>query len=159
MADFTVDGTTRVSYVPAIANTAAPTTTELNAGTILTSKIMGDGLIGFEAATAAVDNGSLASRVDTEVPGRESYSGSALRFKKQATADTIYSLMVRDLGGYIVIRRDLAQATAWAAGQAVDVFPMILGQTKRPAPAKNTLGMYEVPVFVSDDPALRSTVA
>lgn len=159
MADFVNDGYTRVDYVPTISNTSAPTTTELNAGTALTSKIMAEGLVGFEASTAAVPNDSLASRVDTEVAGRESYSGSSIKLKKQASADTIYSLLVRDLTGYIVIRRDVAVATAWTAAQKVEVFPIWLGQTKRPAPTKNALAMYEVPVFISDDPVLRATVA
>jgi hypothetical protein len=38
MADIIVDGQTRVAYVPTIANIAAPTTTELNAGTLLQSR-------------------------------------------------------------------------------------------------------------------------
>ncbi len=159
MADFVNDGFTRVDYVPAISNTSAPTTAELNLGTALTAKIMAEGLVGFESSTAAVPNDSLASRVDTEVAGRESYSGSAIRFKKQASGDTIYNLLVRDLTGYIVVRRDVAVATAWTATQKVEVFPIVLGQTKRSAPTKNALSMYEVPVFISDDPVLRATVA
>ena len=62
MADIIVDGKTRVAYVPTIANIAAPTTTELNAGTLLQSTLIPAGLEGFENSTAEVDNTSPADR-------------------------------------------------------------------------------------------------
>ena len=40
MADIIVDGMTKVSYVPTIANIAAPTVAELNAGTALQSTLI-----------------------------------------------------------------------------------------------------------------------
>src|SRR5215813_9128607 len=105
MADITVDGMTRVSFVSAIANQNAPTTTELNAGLLLTSQMTPDGLMGFEADTADVDNSALDSTFNTVTIGRDSFSDTKLQFKKQASGDTAYTTLTRGTTGFIVIRR------------------------------------------------------
>src|SRR5262245_4300547 len=105
VADIVVDGFTRVAYVPTISNINAPTTTELNAGILLQSVMTPDGLTGFEASTADVDNSALNSTFDTKTIGRDSFSGTKLIFKKQNTGDTAYTTLTRGTTGYIVVRR------------------------------------------------------
>lgn len=160
MADVGVtDGMTRVAYVPTIANQAAPTTTELNAGILLQSLITPDGLMGFEPDTASVDNGALDSTFDTVTIGRDSFNDSGLRMKKQSGTDTAYNTLTRGTTGYIVIRRDVTSTTAWTTGQAVEVYPIICGQTKRLAPEANSMTRYEVPMKINAQPTLRATIA
>ncbi len=159
MPDSLADGRTRVYWVPTIANINAPTVAELNAGTLLHSTMTPDGLIGFEADTADVDNSALDSTFDTKVAGRAAYSGTMLRLKKQTGTDTLYAFFVRDLAGYVVVRRDAAAATAWAASDKVEVYPAVTGETRLLGPEPNSIRKYEVPIKVSAQPALRSTVA
>lgn len=159
MADIFVDGQTRVAWVPAISNNAAPTTTELNAGILLQSYITADGLVGFEPSTAEVDTTSLASTFSTKNIGRDDFSGTMLRLKKQSGTDTVYTTMVRGATGYIVVRRDVAETTAWASSQSVEVYPVICGQTKRLAPEANSVARYEVPTPITSAPTLRATIA
>lgn len=160
MADVFADGNTRVAFVPAIASIAAPTTTELNAGTLLQQYITADGLMGFEATTAEVDTTSLASTFDTKTIGRDSFSGTGLRLKKQTYgSDTPYSTMTRATSGNIVIRRGLPETTAWASGQALEVYPVTCGQTKYLAPEANSVQRYEVPTPITAAPNLRAAVA
>lgn len=159
MADSLADGMTRVAYVPTIANNAAPTTTELNAGILLQSVMTADGLVGFEAETADVDTTALDSTFDTVTIGRDSFSGTLLRFKKQTGTDTAYDTLVRGLTGYIVVRRDIASGTAWASSQKVEVFPIVCGTAKNLPPARNEVRKYEVPTKISASATLRATVA
>lgn len=159
MADIPVDGNTRVSWVPAISNKAAPTVAELNAGILLQSLITADGLVGFEAETADVDTTSLASTFNTLTIGRDSFSGTMLRLKKQDGTDTAYNTLVRGASGYIVIRRHVVETTAWTAAQKAQVFPVICGQTRELAPEANTVARYEVPTKINATPELRATVA
>lgn len=159
MTDIYVDGNTRVSWVPTISNNAAPTTTELNAGFTLQAVITADGLVGFEASTAEVDTTALNSTFDTKNIGRDSFSGTMLRLKKQSSGDTAYTTLVRGATGYIVIRRDVTETTAWTSSQAVEVYPVICGQSKFLAPEANTVRRYEVPVMVTSAPTLRATIA
>lgn len=159
MADITVDGKTRVAYVAAISNNAAPTVAELNAGILLQQTMRPDGLIGFEAETADVDNSSLASEFDTVTVGRDSFSGTMLRLKKQTGTDTIYDTLQKGVTGYIVVRRYVAQGTAWAASQKVNVYPVTFGRERELAPEANMVAMYEIPAKISSEPTLRATVA
>lgn len=159
MADIVVDGFTRVAYVPTISNIAAPTTAELNAGILLQSVMTPDGLTGFEASTADVDNSALSSTFDTKTIGRDSFSGTKLTFKKQATGDTTYTTLTRGTAGYIVVRRYIDQATAWASTQVVEVFPVIFGQTRNLAPTANTVTKWEVDTKITSTPNIRAAVA
>lgn len=159
MADFSSDGMTRVAYVPAIANIAAPTTTELNAGLLLQSIITADGLEGFEATTSDVDNTALNSLFDTVTIGRDKYSNTMLRFKKQLTGDTAYNTLVRGLTGFIVIRRDVAETTAWTTSQLVEDYPIICGIRRRLKPEGNTLMKWEVDTKIYLQPSPFAVIA
>lgn len=159
MTDIVVDGNTRVAYVASISSQNAPTTTELNAGILLQSVMTPDGLMGFEPSTADVDNSALNSTFDTKTIGRDSFSGTKLIFKKQASGDTAYTTLTRGTTGYVVVRRDIDNGTAWASSQAVEVYPVVFGQTRRLAPTANTVTKYEIDVKITSSPSLRATVA
>lgn len=160
MADLFADGNTRVSFVSAISNIAAPTTGELNAGVLLQSFLTADGLNGFEATSAEVDTTALASTFDTKSIGRDSFSGTMLRFKKQTYgSDTVYSTLLRGTAGYVVIRRGVLETTAWTSTQAIEVYPIICGQVKYLAPTANSIQKYEVPTPITSAPNLRAAVA
>jgi hypothetical protein len=127
----------------------------LNAGILLHDTMTPDGLIGFEATTADVPTDKLASTYDTVTIGRDSYSGTALRFDKQTVgSDTIRSTLARGITGFIGIRRGIPATTSWATSQQVEVYPVIFGRRKELAPAKNTLLAYEVPakIWVAPNP-------
>lgn len=157
--DIVSDGMTRYAYVSAIANQNFPTTTELNAGILLTAVMTPDGFVGFEPSTADVDNSSAASTFDTKTIGRDSFSGTKLILKKQSGTDTTYATLTRGTTGFIVTRRDIDTNTAWASGQAVEVYPVIFGQRRRLAPAANTVTKWESDVKITSTPSLAATIA
>lgn len=160
MPTLRTDGRTKVWYVPTIASLSAPTAAELNAGTSLECQMTPDGLVGFEPDTSEIDNSSLCSSFTTKQAGRAEFSGTMIRLmKSSATADTIYNLLVRDLVGYIVIRRGPLSTDAWATGNKVEVYPIETGETKNLAPESNGLQKYEVPFTVTASPSIRATVA
>lgn len=159
MADIVVDGFTRVAYVPTIASLSAPTTTELNAGILLQSVMTPDGLIGFEPTTADVDNSALNSTFDTVTIGRDSFKGTMLRLKKQASGDTAYTTLTRGTTGYIVVRRYIDNATAWSSTQVVEVYPVIFGQTRNLTPEANSVTKWEVDAKITTSPTIRAAVA
>lgn len=160
MADIYGDGQVRVAYVPTIANIALPTTTELNAGILLHDTMTPDGLQGFEATTAPVDTSALSSTFDTNSIGRDSYSNTLVRLKKQTVgSDTIRTTLTRGTLGYIVIRRGIPATTAWASTQQVEVYPIICGRRKEQAPTKNALLFYEVPTMINIAPNPDAAVA
>jgi hypothetical protein len=159
LTDIVVDGQTRVSFVASIANILAPTAAELTAGILLMAVMTPDGLIGFEPTTADVDNSALNSTFDTKTIGRDSFSGTMLRFKKQLTGDTAYSTIRRGVTGFIAVRRDLDNATAWLAAQNAEVYPVIFGLTRRITPASNEVTKWEIDSKITSSPSLFSVVA
>lgn len=164
MADITGDGKIRVYWVTSIASQNAPTTTELNAGIDLTSTLTADGLMGFQPDTADVDTSSLASTFNAVGNGRASFSNTRLRLKKQSGTDTIFTTLTRDTAGFIVIRRSIAQSTAWASSQACEVYPALCGELARVDFEPNTVERYEIPIKITagasgTGPSLRAAVA
>lgn len=160
MVDSLADGRTRVAFVPTIATIAAPTVTELNAGILLQSLITPDGLIGFEPDTADVPTSALNSVYSTVDVGRDSFSGTMLRLKKQTTGDIVYATLgVKGTAGNIVIRRSLAETTAWVSTQAVEVFPIKTGRRRRLAPEENAVEKYEISIKIYQAPEIDAVVA
>lgn len=161
MADIIVDGMTRVGFVPSIANLAAPTTVELNAGTLLQSTLIPAGLEGFENTTADVDNTSLASTFDTKLPGRQSFSGTGLVLKKQDGTDAVFNLLsVPNTAGFIVIRDGIPESTAWTATNKVEVYPIrTAAHSTMGRGEANSLLRYRIPTPISAAPNLKAVVA
>lgn len=159
MADIIVDGKIRIYWVTTISNIAAPTTTELNAGIRLDNVVTPDGLVGFEANTAEVDTSAINSKFDFKRPGRVGFEGTMLRLKKQTGTDTVYTTLVYDAEGHVVVRRDTASDTAWASSDDVEVYPAVCGEARFLAPEANTVRRYEVPMMISAEPELRAVVA
>ena len=159
MPDISADGKTRVAWVTSIANINAPTTSELNAGILLQSTLTADGLSGLQPETADVDTSSLASTFNTTVNGRTSFSNTRLRLKKQSGTDTIFTTLTRDTAGYLVIRRSVAESSAWASAQGVEVYPALCGEVARMDPEPNSVERYEIPLKITSTPNLRAAVA
>lgn len=159
MADIVADGRTRVSWVTTIANIAAPTTAELNAGMLLHSTLTADGLSGFRPEQTKVPSTALDSTSNTQRNGRVNFEGMMLRLKKQTGTDTIYNTLVKDVEGYVVIRNSSTASTAWAAGDKVRVYPVVCGETAWMDPEENTLERYEVPLAMTAQPNQRAVVA
>jgi predicted aspartyl protease len=159
VADIVADGKTRVAWVPAIANIAAPTTTELNAGLLLQSLLTADGLGGFQPETAKVDTSSLASTFNTARNGRTSFASPMLTLKRQDTGDTAYTTLIRGAAGYIVIRSSVTESTAWTSTQVVRVYPVECGEVQHVDLEENALERYQVPLTVTLSPNLRAAVA
>jgi hypothetical protein len=160
MSDIVIDGQVKVAFVPTITNLSAPTVAQLNAGTDLGPFIAPGGMEGWEASTDEVDTSAIDSTFNTKRPGRTSYSGTALVLKKQSGTDTVFdALKVKLTNGFLVVRRGVPKATAWASTQKVEVYPVSTGQwTPLPVEA-NTVYRYRVPMPVVAEPVLEATVA
>lgn len=159
MSDLISDGRTRVAWVSSISNINAPTTTELNGGLDLTPRLTPDGLK-MDPTTADVDTSSLASTFDTVEAGRIKFDAE-LTLKRGSTTpeDLPYATLVYGVHGYLVIRRGIAYATAWASGQQVEVYPVVCGERANKAPAANEVLKFMAPLKVTTAPSTNASVA
>jgi hypothetical protein len=129
MADIIMDGFVKVWSVPTIANIAAPTTAELNAGTNLGGLLLKDGLRGFTPDTGTVDTTALSSTYGTNAPGLIALSKGSLWVKAQTQAtETLRQVFVAQYTTNIVIRRQgTVETGAWTSAQWVEVWPVKFG--------------------------------
>jgi hypothetical protein len=160
MADFAVDGKIKVSFVPTISNTAAPTTAELNAGTALQTVLTPDGLE-ISPNESEVDATVLASTFDLTTPGRLKFDITLTGKKQgQGDTDTVHdALDSRSTAGYLVVRRGSTESTAWASTNKVEVYPVTTGQMVYPTGAANELQTWQVRLFNTGPSQLQATVA
>ena len=157
MARYANDGMIKVYFVTTIANKAAPTVAELNAGTDISNFITKDGLT-VPSNQNNVANASLAETFDSELPG--SFGGPlSMTGIRDAATDTFWTLVVYGTAGFIVVRRGTATATAWASTQKVEVYPMTWHEPIPAQTASNEQGRFSAMAPVSSQPSLKAVVA
>lgn len=159
MARYANDGMVRWDFVPTIANKAAPTTAELNAGTALASWTTKDGLT-VPANQNMVDDANLSDTFDAQVVG--SFGGPlSMTMKRDSVPanDTAWNLIVYGLTGFVVVRRGVASATAWTAAQKAEVYPCMFHEPVPAQTATNEQGRFTATAAVTSQPNLKATVA
>lgn len=159
MSDLIGDGNIKVAWVTSIASLNAPTAAELSAGSDWTTRLTPDGLK-TDPTTADVDTSSLASTFNTNQPGRKSYA-CEITFKRGSTPteDQPYTTLSYGTAGFLVVRRGLAYATAFTAGDRVEVYPVTASEPQNVAPAANEVLKVTVDLKVTSDPATHAIVA
>lgn len=119
-------GVTKCYWVVSVANIAAPTRSELNAGSDLSKDILD--ISGWMVSGQAISTPDLNSRFVGNIPGLTSADESSISFYQGETGVDVRSLMPRDTSGNII----------WldggdVAGRKMDVFPvriLSLGKTR-----------------------------
>lgn len=145
MADILMDGNIRISWVTSIANTAAPTVAELNAGIALETFVTPDG---YKISTSddKVDTSVLNSTDNTFVPGRRS-DDIAITFKHQGDASAPWTTLSGRPSGFIVERTSIASSTAWATSQKVRVFPVTASNRQKQERSANEVEKFACDFF------------
>lgn len=159
MAKMLADGNVKVTYVPTIANIAAPTATELNAGTDLECLITADGFsISVDEAVVALP--ALCETFDAQAPGRATYAIDVTAYRHIATVDDIaWTLLLRGLTGFYAVRYGIDVDTAWTAAQKGLVFPGVAGERKPNPTTANGGVTFGSRWYVSSQPELNAVVA
>jgi hypothetical protein len=92
--------TTKVYFCPSIANKAAPSRSELNAGTDLSGEI--NAVKGWTTTSDQVETPDMASRFTSKIPGRISADDSSITFYCDVAGADARALLPRDTAGFIV---------------------------------------------------------
>lgn len=159
MTDLISDGMTTAWWVPTIANIHAPAATEIAAGSDWTPRFTPDGLQ-TDPTTASVDTGSLASTQDTSEAGRRSWDVQMTlkRGTIGSADDAPYRTLLYKTYGNWVIRRGVTYGTAIAAGQQVEVYPVVCGERINIKPAANEVMKLTSPAMLTSDADTNATV-
>ena len=139
----TAEGNVKVAFVPAIANIAAPTVTELNAGVDITCYLP-ETWGGITADQARGEQRRMCSKESFEILGRITRQVADFTYTylpqedSSDPANKVKTTMAPGTPGFLVMRYGPAATDAWAAADVVDVIPVEAG-----AQTKNTGGSDE----------------
>lgn len=94
-------GVTKVWYLPAVANLAAPTAAEFTAGQDITPGMQS--LSGFTSSNQAIDTPDADVSFTSNIPGEDRPEASSLTYYEDQLTDAIRTLLPELTIGYIVI--------------------------------------------------------
>lgn len=123
-------------FVPAIANPAVgPTVAEIAAGVNLSCALYAWNPAGSQST---VERSRYCSRVISESLGKATYKADPIQYDydpqdPESDEYPAYAALIPDTKGYLVDRRGLDYATAMAAAQIVDIYPVQMGVRSRVA--------------------------
>jgi hypothetical protein len=154
MADVIGDGKERWDIVTSIANIAAPTAAELNAGVRISQWMTKDGATGWVADTADAPTSSKESTFQTAVNGMISLNSPKFKLKRQIplATDAAFNAMPTDGTAFATRRNSKTATSAHAAADIVDIFPVQFSQKTKVDQADNQPELYEVSVKITAQP-------
>lgn len=145
------DENTRVVLLDeAPADLAAPTVSELNAGTDITCDLTADGLK-LGTSNNSISAGGLCSSVDSTVPGRTTFSASLTGFKfQQPDATPLWDSVSKNDEGWLYVRYGMDHDAAWANGQEVEGYDFLWGEAATADTGNDTLATFTVMLHIQD---------
>lgn len=147
-------------FVPAIADLATPSPTEMgDTNTLnLTPWVDPAGISGFSVEAAEIDRPDLSSTFSAKRPGVESAADSAIKFFKSSDpasdAEAIRAALARGTNGFIVrIHPENGALQDFdAAGTTCEVFPVQVRSNSVDTPASNELARFTVQMTITARP-------
>lgn len=144
-------GTTQFYFVASIANKAAPTRSELNAGTDLTSEIDTTAITGWTTTTNPVEAPDLKSRFTSQVTGMITADASSLGFYLDEDSVDVRSVLPRDTVGFIV-RFTEGDDDGISGTKTMDVFPVKVSSASKASDTSKP-GTIVVSFVITSEPA------
>ena len=139
-------------WVPTIANTAAPTAAELNAGTDLSGQVFD--AVGWTVSSNLVAVPDFSSRFSSKVSGEIVVADpSSLILYMSSTSADVRTLLTRDLVGYVVIFLE-----GIVAGRKMDVYTVTVSSASKHQDGVGTAAMIEIQFAITAVPVLDVTV-
>lgn len=122
---YTNPGVTKIYFCTTISNKAAPTRSELNAGTDLSGEV--NAISGFTTTGDDVETPDMNSTFTSKIPGRTSADDSSITFYADVTGADARALLPRGTNGYIVIMDG-----GDVVGSLMDVYPIRVKSQGKP---------------------------
>ena len=151
------DGNFKVVWVPEIADTTAPTVTELEAvGALdISCYLTGDGWTPTKEQ-ATIPDPRLCSRQEYGRPGRKTPGLSITvidntNSPNETDSNAAVESIVEGANGYFVERIGIAYEDAFAADQKVSIYPATAGEKQVLPPEANSVTRSTIPQFIFAD--------
>lgn len=151
---FVADASLRVWVVTTIANPAAPTVAEINAGTTIDATCYLTAGFSPTASVATISDDRLCLSQVLEDKGVTTWSIDDIEYiydvqNAASLSNKLYAGLPENAQVYLVARYGMNVDTAAAAAQKVDVFPVKVGPPVKMPPERNTKGRVRQKPFVN----------
>lgn len=143
--------TTKVYYVASIANKAAPTRAELNAGTDLSREVAD--ITGWNVTGEQIPTPDLGTLFTSQIPGRTTSDDSSLTFYADKAGVDARGTLPRGTNGFIV----------WldggdTANNKMDVYPIRVRSNGKMRSLSNEAARIQIQFSITSEPAENVTV-
>lgn len=138
------DGRWKIAFVP---TGNALSVAILNAATNVTYSFTPDGFA-WDTSQATVEDKRLTLTQDLSRPGKTTETLD-LKYVDSADVASASALFLAGVEGKFVVRRGIANETAWTVGQKVDVISFIAGAQRPDAPTENGLDTQSQQCFIT----------
>lgn len=145
MARFFRRGVTKIYFLPSVANTAAPTSSEVTAGTNLSPQIAA--ITGFQLSNTPIVTPDLVSTFDSQIAGVDAAANSELDFYSQTSTDAIKTALAKGTVGFLLF----AMRGSTAASPA-EVWPVTVTFNAEEYVLTNDAAKYKVGFSVTSVP-------
>jgi hypothetical protein len=142
----------KIYWVPTIASKAAPSRSELNAGTDITAEVVDGSLSGFRQTASTIDAPDVGNLFTAQVSGRTTAASSSFNVYISKTGTDARSLLTLGLSGFICIFPE-----GDVTGRTLQVWPVYITS---PDPDQDTskAGQIMVEFAVTSAPAMLVSV-
>lgn len=151
MAKFFRRGKTKLSFLPAVANKAAPTRPEITAGTPLSADVAE--VAGFSLNNSPIPVPDLDTVFTKTIPGEDTTEDSMLTFYDQDNSVVIRTALAKDTAGFIVYFPYGDVPT-----KRCEVWPVRSTGVNDEITAGNEAAKYNVKFAITDVPAQNAVV-
>lgn len=147
-------GVAGVRFAPAVANKAAPTTAEVNAGTDLTPQFAE--IAGFEFTNAPIGTPDLTSTFTKQIGGEDTAPASSITFYEDNTTNPIRTALAKGTTGFVLL---YPYTQTYGSGAKLEVWPVIVTSNVRQWSVGNDPARFVVSFAITDVPNTDATQA
>jgi hypothetical protein len=102
MGKFFRRGVTKVRFLPAVANSSAPTAPEIAAGTDITPALAG--MSGFQLSNAPIAVPNMQDVFTPQIPGEDTVADSSLEINDDNASSTIRTALAKGTSGFVLLQ-------------------------------------------------------
>ena len=151
MAKYAPPAKTEVFWVITVSDYSAITSTEINAGTDLSTFVRN--MPDLPRTANLVDVSTIDSKFEKRQVGTRGGDVASLEILRDDATDTAYTTLTEDTAGYLVLgRKGWTTAGTCTTGDEVDVFPVTIASVADGTPGRNEPDFAVVEMAVTDDP-------
>lgn len=144
-------GLTVVYYLPAVANTSAPTRAEMDAGTNLSREIAE--IDGWSVTSNTIETPDLSTKFVSQIGGRIEAADSSLTFYASSNSVDVRNLLPRDTTGFIMWL-DAGDVPT----QKADVYPITVRSVSKMRSVGSEAARIKVDFAITRQPAENVTI-